>query len=573
MTGEKESQEQPRGKIRSKLRSFFFPPAGSSLRTRLLPYVTLGAITLVVFILGGAAWEYTNSSEFCGTVCHTMPPEFTSYLTSPHARVECVECHIGRGFIATQVSRKAGDIQHITSLAFKSYEFPIRADNMRPARESCERCHFPEKFSDDSLREIKTYRDDLENTPVSVYLTLKTGGGTKRLGLGRGIHWHIENNVLFYTTDPEEQEIPYIRVELDDGSIIEYSDIEAEVDPQSIDQADLIQMDCITCHNRITHLVLTPEATIDQLLARGVISNSIPEIRRKAIEVYSNLYESTALGLSGIGGLEGYYQAVHPEFYFENSDLISAAIDALQSAYADSVFPENKSDWTTHPNNIGHKDTPGCFRCHDGKHLNDAGEAIRLECNVCHSIPVVAGPGDFVAEIEISRGPEPETHFNPNWITLHRDVFDPTCQNCHTTEDPGGISDSSFCSNSACHGSAWEHAGFDAPGLREILLPQLPEPTEPAEVSGELTFASTIGPMLEGSCGSCHGIEGLSGLSVSTYESTLAGGDNGPGVVPGDTSASMLVVRQTSDVPHFGQLSQQELELLVDWIEAGAPEE
>lgn len=539
---------------------------------RILPYLTLGAITLLVFVIGGAAWEYTNSSEFCGTSCHTMPPEFTSYLVSPHARVECVECHIGRGFIATQLSRKAGDIQHITSLAFKSYEFPIRADNMRPARDSCEKCHFPEKFSDDSLREIKTFRNDIENTPVSIFLTLKTGGGTKRLGLGRGIHWHIENDILFYATDPEEQEIPYIRVELEDGSIIEYTDIEAELNPESIDPSELIEMDCITCHNRITHLVLTPEATVDQLLSRGVISTSIPEIRRKAIEVYSKLYDTTELGLNGIAGLGGYYQAVYPDFYSSSSDLIQSAIEALQSAYADSVFPENKSDWTTHSNNIGHSDAPGCFRCHDGKHLTDSGEAVRLECNVCHSIPVVADPGDFVAEIEISRGPEPESHLNPNWITLHRDVFDPTCQNCHTVEDPGGISDMTFCSNSACHGNVWEYAGFDAPGLREILLEQIPEPTEPVLGAGTMTFTDSIGPLLEASCGSCHGPGGLSGLDISEYESTLAGGANGPGVVPGDPDASLLVQRQSGDQTHFGQLSQQELQLLIEWIGLGAPE-
>ena len=89
-------------------------------------------------------------------------------------------------------------------------------------------------------------------------------------------------------------------------------------------------------------------------------------------------------------------------------DKVDGAIEALQEAYAQSVYPEQNSDWTTHPNNIGHTDSPGCFRCHGGTHLNAEGEAIRLECNLCHSIPVVAGPGDFVSEIEISRGPEPE---------------------------------------------------------------------------------------------------------------------------------------------------------------------
>jgi nitrate/TMAO reductase-like tetraheme cytochrome c subunit/mono/diheme cytochrome c family protein len=555
-----------------KVRRFFFPPTGSSTLVRILPYIALGTITLTVFIVGGAVWEYTNSSEFCGTACHTMPPEYTSYLTSPHARVECVECHIGRGFLATQFTRKAGDIKHITSLAFKTYEFPIRADDMRPARDSCEKCHFPEKFSDDSLRELKQYRDDLENTPISIYLTLKTGGGSERQGLGRGIHWHIENKVTFLAEDSHQQSIPYIRVEMGD-SIVEYFDIESELDRSSLEDAELVEMDCITCHNRITHLVLPPDVTVDQLLARGLISTSIPEIRRKAVEVYSNLFSSTELGLNGIAGLKGYYSAVYPDYYTENEGLIDDAILALQDAYEKSVFPEKKSNWTTHPNNIGHGETPGCFRCHDGKHLNNMGEAIRLECNLCHSIPVVAGPNDFVAKIEISRGPEPETHLNPNWITLHREIFDPTCVNCHTTEDPGGTSNTSFCSNSACHGTVFEFAGFDAPGLREILSSQFPpQPEVPDVTEGPMSFEASIGPLLALRCGECHGASGIQGLDLSTFGGTLAGGFSGPAVIPGDPDASLLVQRQSGEQAHFGQFSQQELDLIIEWIEAGAPE-
>jgi nitrate/TMAO reductase-like tetraheme cytochrome c subunit len=168
------------------LRRFFLSPAGAPLWLRLLPYGVLGVLTLV-FLAGGAyAWEYTNSSEFCGTACHTMPPEYTAYLISPHARVACVECHIGRDFITTRITRKAGDIKHIFATAFETYEYPIRAKGLRPARETCERCHFPEKFSDDSLREIKLFEPDRYNTPTSIYLVLKTGGGSQRVGLGRG---------------------------------------------------------------------------------------------------------------------------------------------------------------------------------------------------------------------------------------------------------------------------------------------------------------------------------------------------------------------------------------------------
>src|SRR3990172_7290507 len=182
-------------RVRHALRRFFFPPPGSRLWIRLLPYATLGVLTVVVLTASVFTWDYTNSPQFCGTACHTMPPEYTSYLTSPHARIDCVECHIGRGFIATRITRKAGDGRHIASLPSQRYESPTRADALRPARETCERCHFPEKFSDDSLREIHRFTNDKDNTPYSIFLTLKTGGGDARQGLGRGIHWHIQNKV------------------------------------------------------------------------------------------------------------------------------------------------------------------------------------------------------------------------------------------------------------------------------------------------------------------------------------------------------------------------------------------
>jgi mono/diheme cytochrome c family protein len=559
-------------KISEKLRSFFFPPAGTKFWVRILPYLTLGILTLFVLVGAAYAWDYTNSPSFCGTVCHTMPPEYTAYQVSPHARIDCVECHIGRGFIATRITRKAGDIKHIISLAFHEYEFPIQASDLRPARQTCELCHYPEKFSDDSLREIKRFLPDRNNTPISIYLTLKTGGGSKRVGLGRGIHWHIENQILYLPTDETEQVIPYIQVTEDDGTLTKYVELGSGIDPENINPEDLKEMDCITCHNRITHLIATPEDTVDQMLSLGIISISIPDIRLKAVEVYGSQYESLQMGLIGIAGLEGYYQVVYPEFYEDNGQLIRNAIDALQKAYQNSVFPEEKADWNSHPNNIGHKDSPGCFRCHDGKHLNQEQEAIRLECNLCHSIPIVAGPSDFVTEIEISRGPEPESHLNPNWISLHHEVFNSTCSNCHTTDNPGGTDNSSFCSNSACHGTVWKYAGFDAPGLREILLPQIseePTPISPEEVP--LTYEAFIGPLLQQKCGTCHGENGLQGLNLTTYEGILKGGKSGPAVIPGDPEGSLLVQKQSGAQPHFGQLNPEELELVIEWIEAGAP--
>lgn len=559
-----------------RLREFFFPPREAGTARLILPYAVLGVLTLIVFVAGTYAWDYTNSPDFCGTSCHTMPPEYTSYLVSPHARVQCVECHIGRGFFATRFTRKAGDIRHIIAMTFQTYEFPIRAHTLRPARDTCERCHFPEKFSDDSLREIIHYGDDIDNTPRSIYLTLKTGGGSEREGLGRGIHWHVENEVFYLTDDPAEQVIPYVMVRDNEGSQEEFIDITADLDPESIDPEALQRMDCITCHNRITHLVYHPSDSIDQLMARDVISPSIPGIKAKGVEVLLREYPSKAEALARIGAVENYYQILYPDFYASNTDVVQRAVQALQDIYDQSVFPEQNSDWDTHPNNVGHSESPGCFRCHDGQHLNDSGEAIRLECNLCHSIPVVAGPTDFVAAIEISRGPEPESHLNANWITLHRDAYNATCGNCHTVEDPGGVSNTSFCSNSACHGLAWEYAGFDAPGLREALAAQLPATPTPHPTPSEaqpLTYTDVVRPILVTGCSECHGEGGIQGFDVTRYETLMEGGESGPAVQPGDAEASLIVQKQTGEIAHFGQLSLSDLNLLFDWIEAGAPQD
>jgi mono/diheme cytochrome c family protein len=155
---------------------------------------------------------------------------------------------------------------------------------------------------------------------------------------------------------------------------------------------------------------------------------------------------------------------------------------------------------------------------------------------------------------------------------MHRDVFDSTCENCHTVDNPGGIDNSSFCSNSACHGNVWEFAGFDAPSLRELLMAQLPEPSEPLTISGPLTFDNVIGPRFESLCGSCHGEDGIQGLNLTSYSGAMAGGISGPAIVPGDPNGSLVIQRQTGDQPHFGQFTVEELELLIDWIAKGAAE-
>ncbi|MFH1183728.1 MAG: NapC/NirT family cytochrome c [Chloroflexota bacterium] len=561
--------------MRTTLRNFFFPPRGSARWLLILPYAVLGALTLALLIGGAYAWDYTNSPSFCGTSCHTMPPEYAAYRASPHARIACVDCHIGREFIGNQIFRKAGDVRHIVAMTFHTYEYPIRVKSMRPARETCEKCHTPEKFSDDSLRTVTRFGEDKENSPYEIYLIMKTGGGAKREGLGRGIHWHIVNQVYYYSDDPLEQSIPFVSVVNDDGSTTEYMDVESGVDASQVDRGMLKEMGCITCHNRITHLIYPPEESVDNALSIGVISRDIPEIRRRGVEVLREEYASATEAMEGIGRLDAYYQTHYSGFYGANTEKVSDAIAALQQIYSTSVFPDQEVDWDTHPSNVGHIDSPGCFRCHDGKHLDADQQAIRLECNVCHSIPVVAGAQDFVAQIQISRGPEPESHRNPNWITLHNQAIDNSCSACHTMEDAGGTSNTSFCSNSACHGNVYTYAGFDAPKLREILQQQLPPPAptpSAAPPPDNPTYDGNVGELFGLKCGACHNATTLAGgLDVTSFATLMQGGKDGKVIVPGDSAASQVVTVQSTQ--HFANFSAEELAILRLWIDAGAPQQ
>ena len=573
------SSQKPGGSLRltEGLRSFFLPPGDSPWWRRLAPYLLLGIATVLFFLAGSYAWDYTNSPAFCGESCHTMPPEYASYQVSPHARVDCVDCHIGRGFIATRISRKAGDFEHVVRTLFRTYEYPIYAEELRPARETCERCHYPSKFSDDSLRQIVSYLDDEDNTPITTYLALRTGGGTRREGLGRGIHWHVENEVWFVALDELEQEIPYVRVVGPDGQETVYVALNTTFSVEELAGMEQVRMDCITCHNRITHNILPPGQAVDQALFRRQIDASIPYIRREAVRVLSAGYTTGQEAQEAIRGLADYYAQEYPDFYAENQASVEQATNALLTIYSETVFHEQQLDWTTHPNNIGHTDWPGCWRCHDGQHVNQNGEIIRLECNLCHSIPQVQGPGVIEPVLPLATGAQPESHFSTLWIIQHRDAFDQTCQACHTVDNPGGTDNSSFCSNSACHGTVWQFAGLDAPGLAELLAQQMPstpspEATPPTADSASLTFNGQVGALFQQRCATCHSQSiATGGLILETYEGVMSGGVSGPVINPGDAEGSLLV--QVQREGHFSQFTRDELQMIIEWINSGAPED
>lgn len=555
-----------------RLRYFFFPSRDVSVRRQALPFAVLGGVLLVGLLVIPPAWEYTNSADFCGTTCHTMPPEYATYQISPHARVPCVDCHIGRDWIAVQFSRKVGHVRLVAATLLDEYEYPIRVGEMRPARQTCERCHFPEKFSDDSLRVVRRYENNRNNAPYDIYLLMHTGGGSEREGLGRGIHWHVENEVTYITTDgtADGQEIPWVRVERPNGETVDFNAINSPVDTSNLDQYVVHEMDCTTCHNRISHWISSPERQVDFALERGDLSGDIPFIRARAVDLLSASYISFEAANNAFASLDSYYRDNYPEFYAEGAGEVQQAITHLENLYEESNYPDQLLNWETHPNNIGHAESPGCFRCHDAQHFNSDGDAIRLECNLCHSIPQVVRPGEIEPSIPLTTGIEPASHLDSTWISRHHDIFDATCANCHTTENAGGTSDTSFCSNSACHGSEWQYAGFDAPGLATMLGIHQVEP-EPLleDFEGDPTY-QILEPLFTQECGGCHGEIPSKGLRLTDYASLVLGGEGGPVIVPGDPGASrMLEVLRDG---HFTKLTDHQLALLNQWIADDAPE-
>ena len=189
------------------VKRFFAPPPNSSTLVRITPYLAVAFIVSALFLFTGWSWEYTNQTEFCGLTCHTMPPEYQTQQHSAHANVTCEDCHLGRDAITVMIPRKIEySWETGSSMILGTFHYPIVAKNMRPARDACENCHSPLKFSSDKMIEIKRFANDKANTLNSIYMLVKTGGGSQREGLGRGIHWHIENPVYDYAEDVHKPE-------------------------------------------------------------------------------------------------------------------------------------------------------------------------------------------------------------------------------------------------------------------------------------------------------------------------------------------------------------------------------
>lgn len=374
------------------------------------------------------AYEFTDSVTFCGELCHTvMKPEFIAYQASPHARVRCVDCHVGPGATWFVRSKISGTYQ-VYAVMFKKYPIPIPTpiESLRPARETCEQCHWPEKFFGAQLKVITHFGYDKENTPRQIRMLIKTGGGSPTTGLTTGIHWHmnIANEVWYIATDDKRQVIPWVKVKDMQGRVTEYLAKDSSLTPEEIAKAPKRRTDCMDCHNRPTHIYLPPDRAVDEALLAGKLDRSLPFVKQQAVEVLTREYPSAEDAVVGIATtLDAFYFTKYAKLYHKRRETVKQTIAEVQRIFKTNIFPEMKVDWRTHPDNVGHFYSPGCFRCHDGQHVSPEGKVIRKTCEICHTIlgqeegesPMVARKGRaFRHPVELG------------------DLGEVNCSDCHT---------------------------------------------------------------------------------------------------------------------------------------------
>jgi uncharacterized RDD family membrane protein YckC len=356
--------------------------------------VMIFALTMVnLIIVSLAAYrgvEYMDSVQFCGQVCHSvMKPEFVAYQDGPHSRVTCVQCHIGPGASWFARSKLSGTRQ-VFAVTFKTYSRPIPSpvQNLRPARDTCEQCHWPEKFHGDKIRRVYEYADDEKNTETVTTLRVHVGGGSERLGLATGIHWHmnVANEIEYIAADDKRQVIPYVRLKDRFGTVREY--VAEGVTPQQLENGERRLMDCMDCHNRPSHpMAPSAKKAIDEVIARGEIPRTLPFVRREAVKALEASYPNETAALDGIAkALREFYRAEHQPLYMSRRQDVEKAVAVAQRVYQRNVFPEMNVQFGTYPNNIGHMDFPGCFRCHDDSHKSQDGKTISQDCETCHTI-------------------------------------------------------------------------------------------------------------------------------------------------------------------------------------------
>jgi NapC/NirT cytochrome c family, N-terminal region len=363
---------------------------GSEFGTKLFRTITIFTIINVIIIgaASGRMLHYMDSAHFCGTACHSvMNPEWTTYQQSPHARVQCVECHVGEG-VGALIDAKINGMWQMVSASFNLYERPIPTpvSNLRPARETCEKCHWPEKFLGNRVVNKVHYGFDEASTPKYTTLMMKVGSGGHGVEAS-GSHWHVDetNEVRYASIDDEREEMIWVEVVQEDGSYKRYSNSKISEDHSG--EKNVRSMDCVDCHNRATHIYEEPDIAIDERMRIGLVSNELPFVKNTIHSAITSSYPSRKVGAIAIDQyIRNFYHRKYPEISLTNSTEIDKAVSVAVSIYERNIHPGMNISWGSYPSHLGHRDSEGCFRCHNPNMQDEEGLSISMDCTLCHSI-------------------------------------------------------------------------------------------------------------------------------------------------------------------------------------------
>jgi len=381
------------GKSTRQLLEERFPPEdirGEPLGSRLLQTFVVLTIINILFLGAGTArmLHFMEEPVFCGTACHgIMEPEWATYQDSPHAHVRCVDCHVGSGAGAL-IDSKINGLKQIISATLKTYPTPIPTPvhQLRPARETCEHCHWPDKFYGDRLVRIVHYALDEMNTPRYTTLSLKVGSGK---GTRRGeIHWHVaaSNQVRYTSVDDEREQIIWVEARRPDGTYHRFRNRTLDVSDRQA-AASVRIMDCVDCHNRATHIFEVPEWAVDRRITEGLIDRSIPFIKQQGLAAITGDYPDLESAMRGIDDqLNGWYRRNEPTVWVDKGAAIDRAVTVLQEVYRRNIHPRMGVGWNVHPDHLGHRHEGGCFRCHNRNMVDEQGRSVPYDCTLCHSI-------------------------------------------------------------------------------------------------------------------------------------------------------------------------------------------
>jgi hypothetical protein len=381
-------------------------PTDPNYMRNLWLFLGFSAVLIAVIAFSGTeAYESTESVAFCGETCHeVMNPQAVTYKNSPHARVACVACHIGPG-ASFWVKSKIDGTRQVIAATFNTFSRPIETPiaNLRPAQETCEQCHWPRQFYGKKLIARTYYRTDEENSPWTINLLMKIGGGNPRTGAQEGIHWHmlIDNRIDYIATDEKRMDIVWVRQISHTGDTTIYTDPDADEIPDPNDpNVEVRRFDCMDCHNRPSHNFEPPATSLNLALSNRELSPQLPYIREEGLELLNAEYANRPEAHQAIrSGLLAYYKDEYPDLVDSMSAEIQQATATLLNIYDNNFFPDMKTDYRARENDLSHFVNDGCFRCHDNMMESEDGKIIGKDCKTCHLI-VAQGPSEHLDSLE-----------------------------------------------------------------------------------------------------------------------------------------------------------------------------